>query len=790
MVKKTTNISKLSKFLTNSLLSQENPDLALNLNEFLDHLVEDELCSEAIIFSSNQNKQFFSNTTKLNALNLSDFESFKIDEWGFLYLKDKQISQTDFWENLVSQLTLFINCVEQKLESSLISNATSEIRKTLKPEIALEKIYSSFRDFAQIEDFLFFKKIINLDDDLEEEFFKGYQLFYSDQSKSIRSLQQIIQFDELIQFKYIDSNLFPEIFISKVRGREWGALVISRKTPWTNHLKKIFDLFAEQMATVFNQHELHSESLNMAQKEFLLNQITTKIRESLSVDKIIDTAVQEVAQVMGAESCAVVILNKKIRGKLGHRVWSVNSSLDAKMIESLYSCLETEMEPNWLEPSIAVFDTFQKDEPELIKLQNCGIKSYLSSGMFRDTNKELVGVIAVGFFNQVRHWSHDEQQLLEGVAKQLEIALTQAAIYQEAQQTRRQMALLHRLSSDIRDSLDVSKVLGQIAKGIGEVLGLNRCFVRRFSDEQKILKTEEEFCSKGYQATADLIFNFEKEWITNLAESKEYNKSLEILNIPSIEEKLKSESSYVLRIAQAISLKSYLSIPLVARGKVLGTITVHQCDRERNFLPEEIEFILRVGSEAAIALEHAALFDTINKFNKIDPDTGLYNKKYFREIAEKEIKRCKQENKGISYMLIDVDNLKTINDDTQNGGHLAGDEAIQILSTVLANTVRQTPIDDLNHRVADIVGRFGGDEFMVLLPNTNINHALKVAERIAQNLAKARHSTWTKPLTCSIGVAGTPHDPYDYEKLKTRADLALYLSKGKGRNAISSTLEI
>jgi len=787
MVKKSTNISKLSKFLTNSLLSQESPDLALNLNEFLDLLVQEDLCSEAIILNSDHSRYFFSNSAQLD--DLKAFEFFKIDDWGCLYLKDKQVSDLDFWDNLVDQLTLFINCVEQKLESNLVANATSEIRKTLKPEIALEKIYSSFRDFAQIEDFYFFKKLINTDDD-EDEFFKGYQLFYPDQARSPRELQSITQLEDLLAFEYIDPCLYPEIFRSKVRGREWGVLVISRKSPWTNHLKKIFELFAEQMATVFNQHELHSESLNMAQKEFLLNQITTKIRESLSVDQIINTAVQEVAQVMGAESCAVLIRNKKIKGTLGHQVWSVDPSLDSKMLEGIYSTLNTDLEPNWLDPSISVSDTSLKFDPEIIQLKNNGIKSYLTAGMFRDNNKELVGVISVAFFNQVRNWSHDEQQLLEGVAKQLEIALTQAAIYQEAQQTRRQMALLHRLSCDIRDSLDVSKVLGQIAKGIGEVLGLNRCFVRRFSDEQKILKTEEEFCSKGYQATADLIFNFEKEWITNLADSKEYNKSLEILNIPSIEEKLKAESPYVLRIAQAIALRSYLSIPLVARGKVLGTITVHQCDRERNFLPEEIEFILRVGSEAAIALEHAALFDTINKFNKIDPDTGLYNKKYFREIAEKEIKRCKAEGKGISYMLVDVDNLKTINDDPQNGGHEAGDEAIQILSTVLANTVRQTSIDDLNHRVADIVGRFGGDEFMVLLPNTNIHEALKAADRVAQNLAKAKHSTWPQPLTCSIGVAGTPHDPYDYEKLKTRADLALYLSKGKGRNAISSTLEI
>lgn len=788
MVKKTINISQLSKYLTNSLLNQESPDLALSLNEFLDLLVEGDFCTEAVILNFDQDRQFFSNSAQLNKL--QDFESFKIDQWGYLYLKDRKVSQIEFWDNLVDQLTLFINCVEQKLESNLVANATSEIRKTLKPEIALEKIYSSFRDFAQIEDFYFFKKLINTDDDVEDDFFKGYQVFYPDQSRSPKELQQILQLDKLLAFEYIDSHLYPEIFRSKVRGREWGVLVISRKSPWTNHLKKIFELFAEQMATVFNQHELHSESLNMAQKEFLLNQITTKIRESLSVDQIINTAVQEVAQVMGAESCAVVILNKKIKGTIGHQVWSVDSKLDSKMVDSVYMSLNTELEPNWLDPSVSIDDANLKDDPDIIKLKNMGLKSYLSAGMFRENNKELVGVISVGFFNQVRNWSHDEQQLLEGVAKQLEIALMQASIYQEAQQTRRQMALLHRLSSDIRDSLDVSKVLGQIAKGIGEVLGLNRCFVRRFSDEQQILKTEEEFCTKGYQATADLIFNFEKEWITNLAESKAYNKSLEILNISSIEEKLKQESPYVLKIAQAISLKSYLSIPLVARGKVLGTITVHQCDRERNFLPEEIEFIVRVGSEAAIALEHAALFDTINKFNKIDPDTGLYNKKYFREIAEKEIKRCKQEGIGISYMLIDVDNLKTINDDTQNGGHLAGDEAIQILSTVLVNTVRQTPIDDLNHRVADIVGRFGGDEFMVLLPNTNIHEALKAADRIAQNLAKARHSTWPQPLTCSIGVAGTPHDPYDYEKLKTRADLALYLSKGKGRNAISSTLEI
>jgi GGDEF domain-containing protein len=65
-----------------------------------------------------------------------------------------------------------------------------------------------------------------------------------------------------------------------------------------------------------------------------------------------------------------------------------------------------------------------------------------------------------------------------------------------------------------------------------------------------------------------------------------------------------------------------------------------------------------------------------------------------------------------------------------------------------------------------------------------------VAGRIADNLANAKHSTWPKPLTCSIGISATPQDPYDFEQLKTLADKALYQSKGKGRDAISTTLEL
>lgn len=794
MVKKIADCDKVTEFLTKSLF-EDDIDLLLTLEELLNFLEKEAYIKNAVLINNDKTKVFTSTNSNEDLLNFDseELEELEISHWGKLYYKKADASDLISLKNLARDIAFFIHSVELKIKSQIISGLTSEIRKTLRPDIALEKIYRGLEDYAQIREFSFYKRLINIDEN-GDDLFKGYSLYFKNgfiaENDNEILLGKILQQKELRALKASEPGSYTEIFSSKVRGREWGMMVVKRQLPWTDELYRTFELFAEQMATVFNQHELHAESLTLAQREFLLNQITTKIRESLAVDSIIETAVQEIAQVMGVESCGLLIINRKIRGSLGHRTWSVDLNYDSKMTEALYNSLKTEMEPNWLQPSIPLNHIEISEDQEHTRLKSLGIKSIMTCGLFAESNKELVGILAISFFTQDRTWTHDEQLLLEGACKQLEIALTQASIYQEAQQTKRQMSLLHKLSNDIRDSLDISIVLGQIAKGIGEVLGLNRCFVRRFTDDNAILKTEEEYCSSNFSKTSDLIFGFEREWIKNLSEKNDPAKSLEILNIPSIQAKFEKENAGLLKIAQAINLKSYLAVPLVARGKVLGTINVHQCDRERSFLPEEIEFIFRVGSEAAIALEHAALFETINRFNKTDPDTGLYNKRYFRELAHREIAKAKKQGKDISFMLVDVDHLKEINDDHEHGGHDAGDEAIQILANVLANTVRQTPVDEINKRVADVVGRFGGDEFMVLLPNTSVEEAVTAANRVAANLAKAKHSTWPKALTCSIGIAGTPHDPYDYETFKTLADKALYLSKAKGRNTISSTLEL
>lgn len=776
------------------VLKLDNSDYSNQLVLFLDKLCKEGLADYACILGLKPLGEILSSNCpeSIRDVKYSNLKCFDIDENIQLCLKPSEQYKDEFFDDyFIASLKIIFSDINFKERTTLITSLTSEVRKTLRPDLALGKIFDALGPFLDLKEFYFFKKIGELEDDETFELIVNKRADDSNETK----LARIFKLSEIKDFSYISDKDNVEVFYSRLRDKLWGIMVLAKRGPWTSLDKDLVQPFSEQMATVLNQHELHAESLSMAQREFLLNQLTTTIRESLDVDEIIKIACQEIAQVMGVEACGISIVNRKMRSKLPHYSWAVDEDLNKPMLSVLSSVINSEYMPNTTQTTISVSD-FDKEESPKAKfiIKNSGVKSYLTCALYKansaEYSDEILGIVSVAFFNHRRTWSEDEERLLESIAAQLEMALTQAAIYQESQQTKMQMALLHKLSTDIRESLEISKVLEQIAKGLGEILGLSRCFVRKMSPDYKISKTEKEYIAPGFNPCADIIFDFEKEWINTLAKGKARKKGTQFLHIPDVHSKLEETGSILLPLAEAIELKSYLCVPLVSRDRILGTINVHQCDRLRTFLDEEIEFICRVASEAVVAIEHAELFETIDKMNKTDPDTGLYNKRYFRSISAEEIKNSEIKGKEVSMIVLDLDHLKEINDTPGKGGHYAGDEAIQIVAKVLEKTVRQTPVDEVRRRVADIVARFGGDEFMILLPDTGLKEAVVVAERILDNIRKAKHSTWDKPLTASIGVAGTPDDPYDFNILIAKADKALYLSKEKGRNSVSSSLEI
>ena len=160
----------------------------------------------------------------------------------------------------------------------------------------------------------------------------------------------------------------------------------------------------------------------------------------------------------------------------------------------------------------------------------------------------------------------------------------------------------------------------------------------------------------------------------------------------------------------------------------------------------------------------------------MDPLTGLFNRRRFESLMGNEFKRSARYQSNLSCMLIDIDHFKTVND---TFGHQTGDIVLKEVASVIQNTLREV----------DTPARWGGEEFIVLSPNTSRENALKAAERILKAIAGHTYpSIGSHRITVSIGVAGIPSPAIDtQEKLIHAADLAMYEAKRKGRNRIESS---
>ncbi len=156
-----------------------------------------------------------------------------------------------------------------------------------------------------------------------------------------------------------------------------------------------------------------------------------------------------------------------------------------------------------------------------------------------------------------------------------------------------------------------------------------------------------------------------------------------------------------------------------------------------------------------------------------DELTSLYNRRAFFELGKQLFKQAKRYQQQVSVMMIDIDHFKNIND---NHGHTVGDSVLKSIAGLLRKTIREV----------DILARIGGEEFAVILPQTGIEEASKLAERIRQciEVESIQHDVLQINITASFGIAACTAEGDDLDKMLTKADDALYIAKKKGRNQV------
>jgi diguanylate cyclase (GGDEF)-like protein len=238
---------------------------------------------------------------------------------------------------------------------------------------------------------------------------------------------------------------------------------------------------------------------------------------------------------------------------------------------------------------------------------------------------------------------------------------------------------------------------------------------------------------------------------------------------------LLQDYKYELRNHRDINHASLVVLPLLpVENRIIGLISLLR-RQKKGFSASELTHLDNIVRYVAAIIDKTILFHNTKELAYTDSLTGIFNRRYFDQRYTREVLRARRYHRSLAILMIDIDHFKKYND---TFGHLLGDEILKKVATVFS----------INLRRADILCRYGGEEFVVILPESDLNHGHMVAEKLRKSLMEiefdGEEHMPQRQLTISIGVSAYPETGNSEKDILAKADQALYEAKKSGRNRV------
>jgi diguanylate cyclase (GGDEF)-like protein len=355
----------------------------------------------------------------------------------------------------------------------------------------------------------------------------------------------------------------------------------------------------------------------------------------------------------------------------------------------------------------------------------------------------------------------------------LKILSNQIAMAIHNAQAHNQLGLLQDIGIRLVSLMKLEELLALIVQETQHTLHYDSCAIFLVESENLVLKA---ITNEFPQEAIGLKINIGK-GITGLCAREK-----KIINVADITKNCEYIPSGM------AGIRSEIAAPIVLNKELLGILTI-ESKRLNAFDEDDERFLSILCSQIAVAIRNARSYTEIEKMSITDPMTGLYNYRYFYERLMSEIARSARYHHPLAMIILDLDDFKSIND---NFGHQQGDEVLKRVAHALQSGIRrpdETTI--MKNMEIDIAARYGGDEFVLILPETNIEGARTTAERLKKILAEklslliplVTNSEQSQVITGSFGVSALKEGE-NLEILLKRCDQAMYEAKRQGKNRV------
>lgn len=374
-----------------------------------------------------------------------------------------------------------------------------------------------------------------------------------------------------------------------------------------------------------------------------------------------------------------------------------------------------------------------------------------------------VGAIGLMHSDPTRAFSSFDQHILSLFSQHAAIAIENARLFQEARRATDRRAILHKVSQQIvAANIDPEGIYTAVHQAAAQLMPAEAFVITRVNEANR---------------TTDAVYLIDRSGrVPKMTVPIDEGLSGRVVRSgkPIYLEDLsdREKSGEVVHFGDPEAVRSAIAVPMFLGGRVVGMIS-SQSYQPRAFTQDDITLLEMLAAYAVVALENTRLLKEIQFMAVTDPLTQISNRRQLFDLGLREFNRSKRFLRSMSLVMLDIDHFKIVND---TYGHSVGDYVLYQLAQVLKRNVRD----------ADIVGRYGGEEFVVILVETNLSTAAEAAERIRTSIHETFHSNdpMLPAITVSMGVAELTEKTPNFSALITNADTALYNAKNNGRDRV------